>query len=167
MVELRLFGVAVPTEDVEDVTLLLGCKEPSAQLVTGVGAVAAEIVLHVSAQRDDVGRPHGSEEAAEAPGSVDDAQLLEHRAAVALTRRGEDGGAKLGAGRDSLARTVKHAAGGQRAVEETEDETLGNIFETELYFVVFHYSYFSLFHGFDHRLDKQHFIFVQISDTDA
>lgn len=165
MVELRHFGVAVPSEDVEDVALLLGCKEPSAQLVTGVGAVAAEIVLHVSAQRGDVGRPHGSEEAAEAPGSADDAQLLEHRAAVALTRRGEDGGAKLGASGHRLARPVPHATGGQRAVEETEDVALGHVFETELYVVICHSSFFGLFHGFNHLLDKQHFIFVQISDT--
>lgn len=165
MVELCHFGVAVPSEDVEDVALLLGCKEPSAQLVTGVGAVAAEIVLHVSAQRGDVGRTHGSEEAAEAPGSVDDAQLLEHRAAVALARRGEDGGAKLRAGGHRLARPVPHATGGQRAVEETEDVAFGNVFETELYVVICHSSFFGLFHGFNHLLDKQHFIFVQISDT--
>lgn len=167
MVELCHFGVTVPSEDVEDVALLLGCKEPSAQLVTGVGAVAAEIALYVGAERGDVGRPHGSEEAAEAPGPTDDAQLLEHRAAVALTRRGEDGGAKLGAGRHCLACPMPHATGGQRAGEEAEDVALGHVSETELYVVVCHYSFFSLFHGFDHRLDKQHFIFVQISDTDA
>lgn len=165
MVELRLFGVAVPSEDVEDVALLLGCEEASAQLVTGVGAVAAEIVLHVSAERGDVGRPHGSEEAAEAPGRADDAQLLEHRAAVALARRGEDGGAKLGASGHRLARPVSHATGGQRAGEEAEDVALGHVFETELYVVVCHYSFFSLFLGFDHRLGKQHFTFIQISDT--
>ena len=165
MVELRHFGVAVPSEDVEDVALLLGCEEASAQLVTGVGAVAAEIVLHVSAERGDVGRTHGSEEAAEAPGSVDDAQLLEHRAAVALASRGEDGGTKLGASGHRLARSMPHATGGQRTGEEAKDVAFGHVFETELYVVVCHYSFFSLFHGFDHRLDKQHFIFVQISDT--
>ena len=136
MVELRHFGVAVPSEDVEDVALLLGCKEPSAQLITGVGAVAAKVALHVGAERGDVGRPHGSEEAAEAPGSADDAQLLEHRAAVGLTRRGEDGGAKLGAGGHRLARSMPHATGGQRAGEEAEDVALGHVFETELYVVV-------------------------------
>lgn len=165
MVELCHFGVTVPSEDVEDVALLLGCKEPSAQLITGVGAVAAKVALHVGAERGDVGRTHGSEEVAEAPGSADDAQLLEHRAAVALASRGEDGGAKLRAGGHRLARPVPHATDGQRAGEKAEDVALGHVFETELYAVVCHYSFFSLFHGFDHRLDKQHFIFVQISDT--
>lgn len=138
MVELCHFGVAVPTEDVEDVALLLGCEKATAQLEAGVGAVAAEVALHVSAQRGDVGRQHGSEEVAEAPGSVNDAQLLEHRAAVALARRGEDGSPKLRAGGHHLARSMPHATGGQRAGEEAEDVTLGNVFETELYVVVCH-----------------------------
>ena len=153
MVELRLFGVTVPSEDVEDVALLLGCEEATAQLVTGVGAVAAEIVLHVNAERGDVGRPHGSEEVAEAPGSVDDAHLLEHRAAVALARRGEDGGAKLRAGGHRLARPVPHATGGQRTVEEAEDVALGHVFETKLYIVVCHHT-IVLLHGLNHLLNE-------------
>ena len=45
MVELRLFGVAVPLENGEYAALLLGSEEAAAQLVAGVGTVASEIVL--------------------------------------------------------------------------------------------------------------------------
>lgn len=161
MVELRLFGVAVPSEDGEYVALLLGSEEAAAQLVAGVGTVAAEIALHFGAQGGDVGGTHGVIEVIEAPGPTDDAQLLEHRTTLALTGCWEDGIAKLRTVGDSLARTVKHAAGGQRTVEETEDVTRGHVFETEGYVVVCHSSFFGLFHGFDHLLDKCHLLVAE------
>ena len=160
MVELRLFGVAVPSEDVEDVGLLLWCEEASAQLITGVGAVAAEITLHVGTQGGDVGGQHRSKEAVEAPGATDDAQLLEHRATFALTGRGEDGGAILHASRYRLARPMPHATGGQWAVEETEDVALGHVFETKLYIVVCHHS-IVLLHGLNHLLNERHLFIVK------
>lgn len=161
MVELRLFGVAVPSEYVEYVALLLGSEEAAAQLVAGVGTVASEIALHFGAQGGDVGGTHGVIEVIEAPGPTDDAQLLEHRTTLALTGCWEDGIAKLHTVGDSLARTVKHAAGGQRAVEETEDVTRGHVFETEGYVVVCHSSFFGLFHGFDHFLNKRHLLVAE------
>lgn len=160
MVELRLFGVAVPLEDGEYVALLLG-SEAAAQLVAGVDAIAAEIVLHFGAQGCDVRGTQGIVEVIEAPGPTDDAQLLEHRTTLALTGCWEEGKAKLRTVGDSLARTVKHAAGGQRTVEETQDVALGHVFETELYAVVCHSSFFGLFHGFDHLLDKRHLLVAE------
>lgn len=158
MVELRLGGVAVLPKDAEDAALLLGSEDAAAELIAGVGTVAAKIALHLCAQGGDVGGPHGIIEVVEAPGPTDDAQLLEHRAAVALTGCGKDGKAKLRTVGDCLARTVKHAAGGQRAVEETEDVALGNVFETEGDVVVGHCSAVALLHGFNHLLYKRHLL---------
>lgn len=138
-----------------------GVSEAAAQLVAGVGTVAAKIALLFGAQGGDVGGTHGVIEVIEAPGPTDDALLLEHRTTLALTGCWEDGKAKLRTVGDSLARTVKHAAGGQRTVEETQDVALGHVFETELYAVVCHSSFFGLFHGFDHLLDKRHLLVAE------
>ena len=109
VVELRHGGVAVPVEDAEDVALLLGGEDAAPQLVAGVGAIAAEVVLHVGAQGGDVGGQHLCEEAVEAVGTVDDAILLEHCAAVALARGRVDGRAILRARRHLFACTVQDA----------------------------------------------------------
>lgn len=138
VVELRLFGVAVAAEDAEDVGLLLRGEDATAELVAGVGAVAAEVALHVGAQGGYVGGQHLREETVEAVGTTDDAILLEHRAVVALACRGEYGGAILCARRHLLARTVQDATVRLRTVEKAEDIAAGDVLKTEVDVVVCH-----------------------------
>lgn len=138
MVELRHGGVAVSAEDAEDVGLLLGGEDAAAQLIAGVGAVAAEVALHGGAQGGDVSGPDRCVEAGKAVSTMDEANLLEHRAAFALACRGEDGGAILSARKHLLACKVTDATVGLRTVEKAEDIAAGDVLETEVEIVVCH-----------------------------